>query len=750
MEQKIIKVMKLCKHIVFVIALIAITTAAKAGNSDTPGLYEARLGGQAVYADTLPSPAPDRSILGPYGANAWGSDSAGFDVNYVVPDIWPPSTGGWGNHTTFIYFGYIYIPAGSNTATYAISFDDKKRLFISGAEVCGNGNADGDWNRTAIGTATFPTGWHSFYLIMDNGAGGFGPTGNWQTQEKGFAMRYGGYSNNPDDFFFPVDPGDGSLFSLEFPPHAVVLSSESKLLSIGLDIGKLETHVVMGTNATTTLRLYYGLSDAGGDANSWSGYVDYPEAITETGTYAITLTNLVANSDYYCRFATVDAGGTPTMAINTKTFPTVDSVYPEFGAIQLTGSQKTSVTLGGDLIAGFPTVQINAYIDTVDHGSDSLPEDWASTAYAGEVELAGSFSTTLSDLVSATDYFVRFYATNDNDAVWSAPIEVTTRSPSLRAIDQYPRIGGEGQITVATVPVSLDTPAGKPVSFRWYTVQPGDANCENAVPGVHYIEDSGLIVMPAGLTETNFTVSVLGNDLDEFPGKHFWVAFDSLTNISSTPLVEIGTLADFGEQIFYEDFSSGSSRWTAPRWDVWTEWADGNSYCRVGNDSKYAIAGNKVQSRNEYGMRVMCQGGIYNGWQGWGIIANNQESEGGGFGYMFRINNGGSGDYGGMGGRLYINGEFAAGIENVHGMDGSRVGIRHVSRPLSIRITKTPEGHNRVRCWAGYSRAIDYIDESGELLEGGKFGIINEGWNELWFDTVEVFRIPPDTILIVR
>ncbi|NLB70124.1 MAG: hypothetical protein GX804_10680, partial [Lentisphaerae bacterium] len=50
----------------------------------------------------------------------------------------------------------------------------------------------------------------------------------------------------------------------------------------------------------------------------------------------------------------------------------------------------------------------------------------------------------------------------------------------------------------------------------------------------------------------------------------------------------------------------------------------------------------------------------------------------------------------------------------------------------------------------GYSRAIDYIDESGELLEGGKFGIINEGWNELWFDTVEVFRIPPDTILIVR
>ncbi|NLB68381.1 MAG: hypothetical protein GX804_01660, partial [Lentisphaerae bacterium] len=134
-------------------------------------------------------------------------------------------------------------------------------------------------------------------------------------------------------------------------------------------------------------------------------------------------------------------------------------------------------------------------------------------------------------------------------------------------------------------------------------------------------------------------------------------------------------------------------------------------------------------------MRVMCQGGIYNGWQGWGIIANNQESEGGGFGYMFRINNGGSGDYGGMGGRLYINGEFAAGIENVHGMDGSRVGIRHVSRPLSIRITKTPEGHNGVRCWAGYSRAIDYIYDSGELRESGKFGSINEGWNELCFDT---------------
>lgn len=291
-----------------------------------PGLNETRLGGQYVYANPLPAPNPSRVIPGPYGLNAIGDDTSGWDVNYVVPGIWPPPDGGWHNYTTFIYSGYIRIPEGSNTVTFAISFDDRKRLFIDDVEICGTG----EWNITAIGTAELKTGWHKFYLIADNGFGGFGPN-DWSDNSKGFGMRWGGWSNNPDDFFFPVDPGDGSLFLSGTPSGFVSVTTlgAANITATGAD---LSGSVEIAAGDSGVLRVYYGPADAGASTSGWAASADYPGLVTVAGEpHVITVSGLATGVQCFYRFAFSNALGV-TLAPNTRVFvPLAHDTPARFG-----------------------------------------------------------------------------------------------------------------------------------------------------------------------------------------------------------------------------------------------------------------------------------------------------------------------------------------------------------------------------------------------------------------------------------
>jgi len=71
-------------------------------------------------------------------------------------------------------------------------------------------------------------------------------------------------------------------------------------------------------------------------------------------------------------------------------------------------------------------------------------------------------------------------------------------------------------------------------------------------------------------------------------------------------------------------------------------------------------------------------------------------------------------------------------------------------RPVSMRVSKTYEGHNRVRCWAGFHKAVDYVDESGAFLEGGRFGLLVDGWARIFFDDVEVFLTTKGSLFLLR
>ena len=73
---------------------------------------------------------------------------------------------GWGEKTTYVYWGYIYLDGSKYN--FAESIDDATYLKIDN-EVILN---DSVWNQVATGSITREKGWYKFELRFYNGSGG--------------------------------------------------------------------------------------------------------------------------------------------------------------------------------------------------------------------------------------------------------------------------------------------------------------------------------------------------------------------------------------------------------------------------------------------------------------------------------------------------------------------------------------------------------------------------------------------------
>ena len=297
--------------------LLCGTIAVSAANINAaPGLWEARYNTDHVNKNsyTTVTNTHGRVVLGPYAANAWGSDTTGFDINYTVPDIWPPDASlypGWQNSTTFYYAGYIRIPEGSNTVTFAASFDDSKLLLIDGGEVIQRNTI---WNAAPHGTVTLATGWHKFDLWLDNGGGGFGPPENgsqstqWHPARIGFGIDWAGNDNNNSaNFVFPVDPNDGSLFQSD-PPEGYATVKSNPALQTAIDAITLPATITLFDASEFTLRVYYGLTNETIHTSQWMHSSDAPAAVTSNGTYGVDflISAIEPDTTYHYRHALVN------------------------------------------------------------------------------------------------------------------------------------------------------------------------------------------------------------------------------------------------------------------------------------------------------------------------------------------------------------------------------------------------------------------------------------------------------------
>ncbi len=147
-------------------------------------------------------------------------------------------------NTTEIYTGRIFDADG--LISFFENIDDKVRLYIGGQLVLNN---DG-WNvpTKAVGLNLAP-GWHDFELRISNGTGGSGPLSH-----PGFTSGFGYDPNGGENWIFPQDPGNGSLFSCLVTgegflpttntPNVVGLNQSAAVSSItaaGLAVGSVTT-----------------------------------------------------------------------------------------------------------------------------------------------------------------------------------------------------------------------------------------------------------------------------------------------------------------------------------------------------------------------------------------------------------------------------------------------------------------------------------------------------------------------------
>lgn len=176
-------------------ALVTLSTN-RAPRALTPGLWEGMI--RTAWDTTSPNPCQAIMLIprAAIGSQAVNTTYAG--------GLWN------GNYHTYIYSGYIWNRASTNAVwSFRGRFDDNIRLALDGAILINAGNSS-----TIVTNALVTPGPHAIELRFGDGTGSVGPTG----EPYGIAYDpFGRASSNSGDYRPLLDPGDGSLLTIDLP-----------------------------------------------------------------------------------------------------------------------------------------------------------------------------------------------------------------------------------------------------------------------------------------------------------------------------------------------------------------------------------------------------------------------------------------------------------------------------------------------------------------------------------------------------
>jgi len=162
----------------------------------TPGLWEGMI--RERWNTTSPNPCSGLQLTtrAAIGSQAVNTTYAG--------GIWA------GDNHTWIYTGYIWNRAATNeTWSFRARFDDNVSLVIDRALIINAGNA-----AAVVANVTLTPGPHAIEMRFGDGTGHAGPTG------EPYGIAYdplGRASSNSADYRQIIDPGDGSLLTIDIP-----------------------------------------------------------------------------------------------------------------------------------------------------------------------------------------------------------------------------------------------------------------------------------------------------------------------------------------------------------------------------------------------------------------------------------------------------------------------------------------------------------------------------------------------------
>ena len=206
-------------------------TLAVPAKSRRPGLWEGRLFHTGNIDVATPNPC-EAVELTHVAANGNPGNSG------------PVNGKPWANNNTYVYTGFLWSHADTNeTWTFAKSFDDEVQLLINGQEF-----RHGTWNAVGRYQMTIAPGANTFEVRFGQGAGGMGAiaqttAGNewWTSANMPLgADKLGRNTTDIRNYELLVDPGDGSVFTLDnAPPNASVLDGVNVDVADGatLDLG---------------------------------------------------------------------------------------------------------------------------------------------------------------------------------------------------------------------------------------------------------------------------------------------------------------------------------------------------------------------------------------------------------------------------------------------------------------------------------------------------------------------------------
>ncbi|HVM48923.1 MAG TPA: glycoside hydrolase family 2 TIM barrel-domain containing protein, partial [Candidatus Acidoferrum sp.] len=180
--------------------------------------------------------------------------------------------------------------------------------------------------------------------------------------------------------------------------------------------------VVLTGGSTPVVTIYYGPSDGGTNAASWSNSVTLG---LESGSFSQAVSNLSPATLYYFTAAAMNGAGT-AWAAPSRSFTTLAATPAQVSTLPVTNLTEDAATLSAMVLnTGGSTTLVTLFYGTTDGGTNAL--NWTSSLSLGAV--SGYAAQAVFNLSSNTTYYFTAQASNAAGVSWAAPSgSFTTRA----------------------------------------------------------------------------------------------------------------------------------------------------------------------------------------------------------------------------------------------------------------------------------------------------------------------------------
>jgi hypothetical protein len=376
----------------------------------TPGPYDISqfsISGQANKPDGLNYYTDNQSNHGagePGQTFTTGNASTGYLLNSLAIRTGGGTTSGTG--TAQNYLLHIYSVSGGN-ATLLATYSTTNFTFT-----------DGDWLQ-----------WSGFSLALSNNtvyAFSFGKAtsavGGWEAMGNASGNLYTGgelgiMPVTGGTITFGSSHGYDAVFDVGLTPTGsptMAVITNSPATAIQTTSAALNGKIVYSGGSTPQVAIYYGTSDGGTNAATWSNNVALG---AQSGNFTATVTGLKTNTTYFFTgWASNNVG--VSWAAPSKNFTTPIASLPTVTNQPATGIAAVFATLNGQVLNNgneWPATTI--YYDTSDGGQN--PAAWANQISLGAQP--GIFSAQAVGLTANTTYYFTASVSNSTGVAWGGP-----------------------------------------------------------------------------------------------------------------------------------------------------------------------------------------------------------------------------------------------------------------------------------------------------------------------------------------